>query len=69
MKITDPVCGKKLDIDQVAETMEHDNWLYFFCSVECRRRFKAQPNRYVSNIPKPKSSSTHNERAKRKDHA
>lgn len=46
MKITDPVCGKTVDLG-AAEPVEHCGWAYFFCSAACRAAFVAAPDRYA----------------------
>ncbi len=47
MKVTDPVCGKELDMSEVASFAEYEGWAYFFCSDECRKRFMAWPPRFA----------------------
>ncbi len=54
MKITDPVCNERLDMDAALPRAEHDGWVYFFCSRECRDRFLASPDRHAA-APQPVS--------------
>lgn len=44
----DPVC--KMDVDEKTAVAHSDyaGDVYFFCSEECKRRFDADPERYVS---------------------
>ncbi|WP_431190556.1 YHS domain-containing protein [Bauldia litoralis] len=46
MDVTDPVCGKTIDLG-AAESAEHHGWAYFFCSEACRAAFLAAPHRYA----------------------
>ncbi len=46
MKVTDPVCGKTIELE-AAEPVEHGGWAYFFCSAACRNAFLAAPDRYA----------------------
>lgn len=48
IKITDPVCGKALCIDQVVAEEDYGGWAYFFCSHACRKRFLSDPKRYAT---------------------
>jgi YHS domain-containing protein len=47
MKITDPVCGNEIQLDNSLPRIEHGDWVYFFCSSECRRRFLENPDRHA----------------------
>lgn len=47
MKVRDPVCGLRLEVDKVAAYEDFGGWVYFFCSTECARRFAASPHRYA----------------------
>ena len=44
----DPVC--KMDIDEGSATADYEGDRYYFCSEECKRRFSADPERYVSRL-------------------
>ena len=46
LAVTDPVCGKTLDLDAVAAREDYHGWAYFFCSAACHRKFLANPGRY-----------------------
>ncbi len=46
---TDPVCGKELRRADAASAIDHHGVLYFFCSLECRDAFAADPDSFVGN--------------------
>ena len=46
LTVTDPVCGKILDLDAVAAQEDYRGWAYYFCSAACHRKFLANPGRY-----------------------
>ena len=45
--VTDPVCGMSVD-PQTAPTLRHDGESYHFCSRGCEEKFRADPERYLS---------------------
>src|SRR5205085_3774624 len=47
----DPVCGMKVDPETAAGSFEHNGQTYLFCSLGCREKFKADPEKYLA--PKP----------------
>jgi Cu+-exporting ATPase len=51
-KVTDPVCGMKIDPAKAAGTARHRGRAFHFCSKSCLAKFEAEPDRY---LPKPKS--------------
>jgi YHS domain-containing protein len=44
----DPVCGMTVDEASAAAAWEHDGTTYFFCSVGCMRRFREDPEHFLS---------------------
>jgi YHS domain-containing protein len=44
----DPVCKKDVDESSAAATADYEDDRYYFCCEDCRRRFVADPERYVS---------------------
>jgi YHS domain-containing protein len=44
----DPVCGMTVEPDQAAGHAEHEGQTYYFCSLHCLDRFRAQPTQYVT---------------------
>ena len=45
--ITDPVCGMKVDPATAAGASEYQGKRYFFCGVDCKRSFDADPAKYA----------------------
>jgi membrane fusion protein, copper/silver efflux system len=48
---TDPVCGMDVDEKRAAaagRTTTHDGHAFFFCSDECKKKFEADPTKYVA---------------------
>jgi YHS domain-containing protein len=50
MKVTDPVCGARIRIEEAGAQEDYEGWLYFFCSTDCRRRFRADPEQYIERV-------------------
>ena len=44
----DPVCQMDVDKATAPATAEYLGERFYFCSEECKRRFVADPERYVS---------------------
>jgi Cu+-exporting ATPase len=44
----DPVCGMTIDPQQAAGSFDFKGQTYFFCSLGCRERFKADPESYLN---------------------
>jgi P-type Cu+ transporter len=60
--VLDPVCGMTIEPAKAAGHVEHAGRTYYFCSVPCLERFKADPARFVSEAAAPKqppASSAH----------
>src|SRR5207237_2895423 len=47
----DPVCGMTVDPQNAAGVYEYKGQTYFFCSVGCREKFKADPERFLNHGP------------------
>src|SRR5271169_144801 len=45
----DPVCGMRVDPRRAAGTVEHAGKDYYFCSIGCRDKFKAAPEKFLSS--------------------
>ncbi|WSG27226.1 heavy metal translocating P-type ATPase [Streptomyces europaeiscabiei] len=56
-KVTDPVCGMKVDTTTAAEQRQTEHGTYYFCSAHCATAFDADPGRYMA----PTSGSTRDE--------
>jgi cobalt/nickel transport system ATP-binding protein len=53
--VIDPVCGMDVTRETAAGAWEHEGQTYYFCSVGCLERFKADPGRYVDLDPSERS--------------
>ncbi|MGE4220610.1 MAG: heavy metal translocating P-type ATPase [Alphaproteobacteria bacterium] len=45
----DPVCGMTVDPAKTAHKHTHDGTEYFFCSARCVEKFKAEPERWLTD--------------------
>ena len=45
----DVVCGMQVDPSKAAATSTFDGRTYFFCCAGCRKKFDADPGRYLAN--------------------
>jgi Cu+-exporting ATPase len=45
---TDPVCGMSIDPASAKHKFEHAGKAYYFCCAGCREKFRADPDRYLS---------------------
>ncbi|MBX7184212.1 MAG: heavy metal translocating P-type ATPase [Vicinamibacteria bacterium] len=46
-KVTDPVCGMKIDPARAAGSVRHRGRLVHFCGKSCQAKFEADPDRYL----------------------
>jgi Cu+-exporting ATPase len=46
-RVSDPVCGMEIDLENAAATMAYKGTSYYFCSEDCHDRFMADPERYA----------------------
>ncbi|MDM7915636.1 MAG: YHS domain-containing protein [Candidatus Eisenbacteria bacterium] len=44
----DPVCGMTVEESRAAATSEYKGNRYYFCSMECKRQFDRQPEKYAT---------------------
>jgi len=47
VEAVDPVCGMTVEIATARFTTRHEGRTWYFCCDGCRRRFEAEPDRYV----------------------
>src|ERR1051325_1167464 len=47
----DPVCGMTVDPAKAAGSFEHAGQTYYFCSLGCREKFTAEPERFLNPAP------------------
>jgi len=52
--LTDPVCGMAVDPETAAAAWEHQDVTYYFCSVGCMERFRADPEPFLAMDPSEK---------------
>jgi Cu+-exporting ATPase len=52
-RVTDPVCGMKVDPATSQHRAEHGGQVFHFCSAGCRTKFEADPGRYLAPRPAP----------------
>jgi Cu+-exporting ATPase len=45
--VKDPVCGMDIDPNNAVAKEEYQNKTYYFCSVACHDKFKAEPQKYI----------------------
>jgi Cu+-exporting ATPase len=43
----DPVCKMEVNPASALGQSEHEGQSFYFCSAECKRRFDAEPGRYL----------------------
>jgi YHS domain-containing protein len=53
--MSDPVCGMDVDPATAAAAWEHDGTTYYFCSLGCFERFRADPDTIVGSDPSTRS--------------
>lgn len=51
----DHVCDMQVDEKTAAARSQYKGDTYYFCSEECKRRFDADPERYVSRSERSQS--------------
>jgi len=44
----DPVCGMTVAREKAAATAEHEGKTYYFCSLRCGERFRAEPGKFLA---------------------
>jgi YHS domain-containing protein len=49
--VTDPVCGMRLNKVHAPAQTEHRGVKYYFCVEDCRQKFLAEPDRYLTAVP------------------
>ena len=49
VKMKDPVCGMMVDEDTAPATSEYNGKTYYFCSLDCKEEFDADPTAYVED--------------------
>src|ERR1700691_3341597 len=55
--VKDPVCGMNVNPATAKHHLEHAGTSYYFCSAHCAEKFKADPQKYLSQPSRVNSSS------------
>ena len=50
MRVTDPVCGMKVDPARAKGSVTYEGETYHFCSTSCVQKFQADPTRYLHRV-------------------
>ena len=45
--VTDPVCKMTIDESKAAGKSEYNGKTYYFCAPSCKRKFDAEPEKYL----------------------
>jgi len=45
--VKDPVCGMDVDPTSAAAKSDYQGVTYYFCAVECKQQFDAEPEKYL----------------------
>ncbi len=51
--VIDPVCNMTVNPESAAGSYAYDGQTYYFCSVPCLQKFKADPQAYLNKTPQP----------------
>ena len=46
--VRDPVCGMEIDPGSAAGTSEYAGQTHYFCNLDCKRSFDAEPEKYAT---------------------
>ena len=46
-KVRDPVCSMKIKKTDAVVTSQREGKTYYFCSQECKDKFKKNPKKYI----------------------
>ncbi|MDH5406721.1 MAG: YHS domain-containing protein, partial [Candidatus Aminicenantes bacterium] len=49
----DPVCGMQVSPSKAAGSTKYKGKTYYFCSLACKKKFDADPARYLRPKPQP----------------
>ena len=49
--VIDPVCGMEVQPESAAAAWEHAGTTYYFCSIGCMERFRADPDGFLATEP------------------
>jgi YHS domain-containing protein len=46
--VKDPVCGMEIDPTSAAGSSEYDGQTHYFCNLDCKQSFDAEPQKYAT---------------------
>src|SRR5580658_9697186 len=55
--VKDPVCGMSVTPATAKDHLDHAGTSYYFCCAGCAAKFKADPEKYLAQPPRPPSSN------------
>lgn len=55
-KVKDPVCGMEIDRSLAEARVDHEGKTYYFCSEECKKIFKDDPNECLKSAAEASSN-------------
>ncbi len=50
MSVIDPTCKMELDDREAKYKKEYRDKTYVFCSLSCKKKFEANPEKYLGNL-------------------
>jgi YHS domain-containing protein len=50
IRSTDPVCGTAVVEEKAAGRAGYAGQVYYFCSVDCQRKFENEPGLYIGQL-------------------
>ena len=57
-KVTDPVCGMRIEPSQAAAESNYQGQTYYFCSEECKQQFEKESSRFMRAISEETPAET-----------
>jgi Cu+-exporting ATPase len=58
----DPVCKMEVNPASAAAQSEWGGQTFYFCSTECKRKFDAEPERYLDSVDRAHARAHRSER-------
>src|SRR5829696_1883416 len=56
-QVIDPVCGMSVEPESAAGSYKHEGETYYFCSLSCLEKFRAEPARFINRSESPHVAS------------
>ncbi|HLO04000.1 MAG TPA: YHS domain-containing protein, partial [Symbiobacteriaceae bacterium] len=54
MKMIDPVCGMRVEIEEAQARLQYNGEVYYFCAQSCAITFAEDPDRYAIKSDSPR---------------